>query len=186
MRRHRTTARGAPLLLLLAALCAGVGVRRVRDRSRCSTTSRSGQADRVPGRRCGEVRRRLWRPAAERAPRGHRHRHHLALCRRRGRGRQDPTLDDLRARRLHALPVRRERNDVSVHPSQQRPHPETGQPRHMRRRSRLCGRSQGRRAGQGGPADRLQRRLRRCRGNVRISISRCTRATAPMSTRFRT
>ena len=81
---------------------------------------------------------------------------------RRRRGRQGQVLDDVRERRLHALSLRRERNDVRVHPSEQRPDDAQRQPRQVRARRVVCARPEGRREGVGRPDDRLRRRLGRC------------------------
>ena len=90
----------------------------------------------------------------------------LALAGDRGRGREGQVLDDVRPGRLHALPLRREWHHLPLHPSQQRPDGEARQPRKVRPGRGLRSRAEGRSEGQGGPADRLQRRLGRRRGHL--------------------
>ena len=82
----------------------------------------------------------------------------MARTGRRRRGRDGQVLG-VRARRLHALPLRPQRDDVPLHPSEQRPHAAQRQQGRLRQR-RHVRRSQ-RREGDGGPADRLERRLGR-------------------------
>ena len=160
------TSPGRHPLLLLLPLGAGVASA-LRPRSEpLSTTSRSGQADRVPARRRGDLRRRLWRPAADRAttrattssPRG-------ALQRSRPR-----TAGSSSGRRPRApaacstctaRAARRTSTSISTTTS-----PRSGTTGANATRRRVRGRAQERRAGQSGPADRLQRRLRRCGGHL--------------------
>ena len=92
--------------------------------------------DDLPGRRSRQVHRRLRRSAWSGPPRGQRHPHDLAVAGGRRRGRHDQVLDDVRARRMHALPLRRERHDLSVHPPQQRPHGQARQQGQVRCRER--------------------------------------------------
>ncbi len=126
-------------------------------------------ADRLPDRRRGNVLRRLRRPARPGTPRRERHPDDLAIARRRGRGREDQVLDDVRTRRLHALPLRRERHDLSLHPPQQRSDGESVTT------AEACvpgvAYAKGLKDGatrQGRAADRLQRRLRRRRGDYHL------------------
>ena len=142
--------------------------------------------DHLPDRGSREVLRRLRRSARPGPPRGQRHPHDVALSGRRGRGRHDQVLDDVRARRLHALPLRRERDDLPLHPPQQRPHGEARQPRQVRPGRLVRGRAQERRPRQGRPDDRATTATPAMpRGRI-TSTSRCTPTTAPMSTRSRT
>ena len=86
----------------------------------------------------------------------------MAESRRGGGGRQGPLAHDLFPRRLHALPLRQERDDIPLYPPQQRPHRAVRGQRRLQARRRL--RRPGRREGHGGRADRLERRLGRRRG----------------------
>ena len=61
--------------------------------------------------------------------------------------RQGQVLDDVRERGLHALSLRRQRDDVPVHPSEQRPDDAQRQPRQVRARRVVCARPEGRREG---------------------------------------
>ncbi len=152
MRRHRTTARAT----LVALTLAGLGGRAFGTRQR----ERAGRrpAARLPARREDRPLGQLRRPARKRPPRGHRHGESVARAGRRGRGRARQVLG-VRPRRLHALPLRRERNDVHVHPPEQRPHAAQRQQGRLRRGRRVRGPE--RRQGDGRPADRLERRLGR-------------------------
>ena len=96
----------------------------------------------------------------------------------RGRGRagDDQVLDDLRARRVHALPLRRQRHDVPLHPSEQRPDARERQSRHLRPRGRVCVRDE-KRGARRPPASRSRSSATRATrtGSGPTSISRCTR-----------
>ena len=83
-------------------------------------TPSGSQAD-LPGRRAGQLHQRLRRSAPRWPAPGKRPDGHQEVGRRGGRGRQDRVLDALRQRRLHALPPRPQRDDVRVHPPEQRP-----------------------------------------------------------------
>ena len=71
-------------------------------------------------------------------------------------------MDDVGARRLHALPVRQERHDVPLYPPEQRPH--GGVRGQGRVQARRLVRGRGRREGDRRPADRVRGRLGRRRG----------------------
>ena len=83
----------------------------------------------------------------------------MAHAGRRRRGRPGQVVDDLGARRLHALPLRQERHDVPLHPPEQRPHGGVGGQGRVQARRRVRGR--GRREGDRRRADRVPRRLGR-------------------------
>ena len=186
MRKHRTTARGAFLLTLLTALslAAASATHALPDPPEPGAAADS-DAIIFPVVGSREVLRRLRRSPRPGPPRGQRHPHDVALSGRRRRGRHDQVLDDLRAGRLHALPLRRERDDLPLHPPQQRPHGEARQPRQVCPGRLVRRRAQERRPRQGRPDDRATTATPAMpRGRI-TSTSRCTRTTAPMSTRSR-
>ena len=135
------------------------GRRRVPGRG-SETRPRRRQADRLPADRRLRVLDELRRPPRQRQSRRHRHRERpVAHARRRGGGGPGAVAHDLGACRLHALPLRAQRHDVPLHPPQQRPDREVRGSRRLQARHVVRGR--GRREGDGGRADRLERRLRR-------------------------
>ena len=148
-------------------------------RERCCIRRRQGaRPHRLPGRRKGPVHRRLRRaprrqPASGERPHG---REEVAGGGRRGR--QGEVLDDVGLGRLHALPLRRERDDVPLHPPEQRRDDEERQPRQVRARNRVH--REERRQGRGGPADRIRRRLRR---RERRQLRTCTSKSIPAAAR---
>ena len=113
----------------------------------------------VAGRR--DLHRRLRPGARRRRPSGQRPDGREEDAGRRGRERQGQVLDDVRERRLHALSLRRQRDDVRVHPPEQRPDDEERQPRLVRRGRVVREGLEVRRARAGRPDDRLPRRLGR-------------------------
>ena len=99
--------------------------------------------------------------------------------RRRRRGREGQVLDDVRSRRVHALSLRRQRDDVPLHPPEQRRHEGERQPRQVRPGDVVLE----------GPARRRSTSRRASRSAtsetpatptppIRTSTSRCTRTTA--------
>ena len=173
--------RSPPPLLLAAPASRGSVAGALTDRAR---PRRRAAADRLPARRRGEVLRRLRRSARPGPARRERHPHDLALAGGRGRGRQDQVLDDVRARRLHALPLRRERHDLPLHPPQQRPHREARQPGHVRARASPT-RTGSRTAPRSRPGSRSPTTATRATPRApTTSTSRCTRRTAPTSIPF--
>ena len=147
---HRTTARG--ILVLVLALLDPRGRserRRAPDRSssRCSATVT--YSDDFGDAAAGGAHQGIDIMAPKRS---------LALAAEAGKVKFWTTLRD---RRLHALPLRRERHGLLLHPPQQRPDREERQPRQVRRRDRVREGAEGRREGRRRPADRLRRRLGR-------------------------
>ncbi len=153
MRRHRTTARGI-LFPLLAGLLAGVFLvpaSGAESTGRCSSP-------RVPARRQDRSLGQLRRLARDAQPCRHRHGEPLARAGRRGRS-GTGLVRRVGSRRLHALPLRSQRDDVHVHPPEQRPHAAQRQPRRVRE-GRHVRRSE-RRARDGRRAGRVERGLGR-------------------------
>ncbi len=115
----------------------------------------------LPRRRNGELHRRLRASARRRSAPGQRHPCGAARARG-GRGaRHGEVLDDVRECRLHALPVRRQRHDLPLHPPQQRSDRAQRQPGIMRCRHCLRTGTEERRARCGGTTRRLRWRFRR-------------------------
>ena len=170
MRRHRTTARGVLFLAVTIGLVAG-----------SAAASAAGKVpDHIVFPVVGKVavHRRLRRaprrqPASGERPHG---REEVAGGGRRGR--QGEVLDDFALGRLHALPLRRERDDVPLHPPEQRRDDEERQPRQVRARNGV--RREERRQGRGGATDRLRRRLRR---RERRRVRTCTSKSIPAAAR---
>ena len=101
---------------------SSVGPGRDRRRSRRGDCERRPGDDHLPGGGPDVLHRRLRRPTRSGRPPGqrpHGRLEDLGGCR---RARQGPDLHGIVERRLHALPVRQERNDVYLHSPQQRPH----------------------------------------------------------------
>ena len=160
MTRHRTTARGVSLLFLTALLAAAVV-------ASPGAAPKPGLVDGKPivfpligdyaytinygdprahGRHAGiDIENVPWRTPG-----------------RRRRGGPGQVVDDLGARRLHALPLRQERHDIPLYPPQQRPDRGVGGQGRLQARRRVRGR--GRREGDRRRADRVERRLGRRRG----------------------
>ena len=90
----------------------------------------------------------------------------VALSGRRSRGREDPALDDLGARRMHALPLRRERHDVPLIHLNNDLTAEARQSRQVCSGRCLREGPQDRLTCQGRSADRVQRRLGRRRRDL--------------------
>ena len=180
MRRHRTTARGI-LFPLLAGLLAGAflvpasGAEVDEELGRSEADLPAGREDRPLGQ--------LRRPARRPQPRGHRHGEPVARTGRGGRG-GTGVVRGVRARRLHALPLRPQRDDVHVHPPEQRPDGEERQSRGLRQGRHLRGserrsrsRPESRSRGTATPAMRTE---------TRTCTSRCTRAAERTRTPSRT
>ena len=175
MTRHRTTARGVSLLILTALLAAAVV-------ASPGAAPKPGLVDGSPivFPLIGDYpyADELRRPARQRQPRRDRHRERaVAHSRRRRRGGQGQVVDDLGARRLHALPLRQERHDIPLYPPQQRPH--GGVRGQGRVQARRLVRGRGRREGHRGRADRRTWATRATPRATTTSTSRCTRRTAP-------
>ena len=117
--------------------------------------SRQGAEARLPARREDAPLGQLRRPARERQARRHRHGEPVARSGGRGRARAR-RVRDLGSRRLHALPLRTERDDVPLHPPEQRPHGEERQQGRVREGSAYVVPDG---AKSDGPAGRIQRRL---------------------------
>ena len=153
----RTTAR-ALLVFGPFRLCRRVGCRipvdrRLRSRAEAAAPEADTEADRLPGARHRRVLGRLRRAAAPGSPRGNRHPRSPARARARRRGRPRPFLHGLVAGRLHALPRRAQRDDVPLHPSEQRPDGRQRQPGPLHDRRHVPARPEERRPGRGGAAD---------------------------------
>ncbi len=124
MRRSRTTAlihSSGPLLSLLVALAAAAVL---VPASGAHGDAASGPVPQLAFPLVAKTAPlgQLRRPARERTARRNRHGESLARARRRGRAGPGEVLD-LGSRRLHALSLRAERDDVHVHPPEQRPRP---------------------------------------------------------------
>ena len=120
----RKTARG--VLLAVTAMLLGAGAAAASPGGR-------RQVPRLvfPVLGAVSVHGRLRRRPRAGNPRGQRHHGSAPRARTGRRGGHGQVLDDLVARRLHALPLRRERHEVPLHPPEQRPH------RRQRQRGRL-------------------------------------------------
>ena len=177
MRRHRTTA-----LTILCVLLTGLAATAV------SAPARGAGRGAVPKLVFPLVAKTdLWdnygdpRPNGRHA--GNRHGEPVARARRRGRGRPG-RVRAVQPGRLHALPLRAERDDVPLHPPEQRPHREERQPGRLRprrhvRRSRTARRSP---PGSRSPGSAT----RGTRTAIRTSTSRCIPTTERTSTRSST
>ena len=146
---HRTTARGTLVLALALLTLAGGASAAAPQKIVFPVLGTATYIDDFGQARAGGA-----------AP-GDRHHGHQAEPRPRRRGGQGRVLDPLRERRLHALPPRRQRHGLLLHPPQQRPDAQERQPRQVRRRHCVREGAEGRRQGAGRPARRLRRRLGR-------------------------